>query len=106
MECKGIAKLFVEYFCKADLEGISTLLSSDFRLKGPLFEFDSKDAYIESLIGNLDEDENAKILSVLGEGSEAAVFYTYRENLIGQLFWCREGKITETLLVFDTGNAV
>lgn len=71
-------------------------------MKGPLFEFDSREAYIGSLENNLEADPNAEILSVVSNKNEAAAFYTYKGNTIGQMFWCDEGKIIETLLVFDT----
>lgn len=104
MDSKSIAKSFVECFCRADIEGINSLLSAQFNLKGPLFEFDSKQDYIDSLYGNLEADPEAEILSVIGNTDEATVFFKYRGNLIGQLFRCNEGKIYETVLVFDTKN--
>jgi len=104
MDSKFLAKSFVECFCKADIEGIDSLLSIQFNLKGPLFEFDSKQDYIESLNGNLEADPEAEILSVIGNTEEATAFYKYRGNLIGQLFRCKEGKIYEAMLVFDTKN--
>jgi hypothetical protein len=102
MDSKSLATSFIECFCKADLSGINALLSSDFQLKGPLYEFDSKQAYINSLEGNLEADANAEIISVISNDNEAAAFYRYKGNTIGQLFWCRGGEIYETLLVFDT----
>ena len=66
MDSKALAKSFVECFCKADIEGIYSLLSMQFNLKGPLFEFDSKQDYIDSLNGNLEADPDAEILSVIG----------------------------------------
>jgi len=104
MDCKALATSFIECFCKADLNGINSLLASKFHLKGPLFEFDTKEAYIESLKGNLEADPNAEILSICSNENEVAAFFTYKGNIIGQLFRCRGGEIYETLLVFDTGK--
>lgn len=42
MDSKTLATSFIKSFCEADLEGIGSLLSTQFKLKGPLFEFDSK----------------------------------------------------------------
>ena len=106
MDSQSLATSFVECFCKADIPGISSLLSPDFRLKGSLFEFDSKQAYINSLEGNLEADANAEILSVLGNENEAAAFFIYKSNMIGQFFRYRGGEIYETLLVFDTNKVV
>ena len=104
IDSKSLARSFVECFCKADLEGIDALLSMQFNLKGPLFEFDSKQDYIDSLSGNLEADPEAAILSVIGNTEEATAFYYYKGNLIAQLFRCSEGKIYQSVLVFDTKN--
>jgi hypothetical protein len=106
MDSKSLARAFVECFCKADIEGLDSLLSIQFELKGPLFEFDSKQDYLDSLHGNLEADPEAEIFSVIGSADEATAFYTYRGNLIGQLFRCNEGKICETVLVFDTKKLI
>ena len=104
MDSKYLAKSFVESFCNADLDGIDSLLSIQFNLKGPFFKFDSKQEYLDSLKGNLEADPEAEILSIIGDADEATAFYKYRSNLVGQLFRCNEGKICETVLVFDTKN--
>ena len=104
MDSKSLATSFIEYFCNADLSGIESLLSTNFKLKGPLFKFDSKLEYINSLKGNLEADPKAEILSVIGSESESSAIYKYRGNTINQLFRCREGKIVETVLDFDTKN--
>ena len=101
MDSKSLAISFVKYFCNADLAGIDLLLSTQFKLTGPLYEFNSKQDYLESLEGSLDPDPESVILSVTGNEDESAAFYTYKDNVIGQLFRCQEGKIFETLLVFD-----
>ena len=104
MDSNSLAKSFIECFCEADLNGIDSLLSKDFRLKGPLFEFESKQDYIASLNGDLKADPEAEILSIIGNGNEVAAFYKYKGKLIAQLFRCSEGKIDETVLVFDTNK--
>jgi len=101
MNSRFLAETFIEYFCKADVNGIDSLLASNFRFTGPLFEFSTKRAYIESLQGSLEADPDATILGVVGGGAEAAAFYRYKGNTIGQWFRCDEGKIHETLVVFD-----
>lgn len=106
MDSKSLAKSFVKNFCSANVEGIGSLLSGQFKLKGPLFSFNSKQEYLDSLNGNLEPDPDAEILSIVGSDNEAAVFYTYKGNTIGQLFRCDEGTIYETILVFDARNIV
>ncbi len=99
-----IAEKFVRCFCSGDIEGIGSVLSENFRLRGPLFEFDTCTDYLASLSDNLAPDPNSEILSALSKDNEAAVFFTYHGNTIGQLFRCREGRIYETILVFDTSK--
>ena len=90
MNGKSLDTSFIEYFCNADLSGIDSLLSRQFALRGPLFEFNSKQDYINSLNENLEADPTAKILTIIANDNEAAAFYTYRGNRIGQLFRFRE----------------
>jgi hypothetical protein len=99
-----LAKAFVTSFCNGSLDGISSVLAEDFNLNGPLFRFSSKDSYIESLKGNLEADPGSEIISITGTENEATVFYSYRGQLIAQLFRCSDGKINETVLVFDTSD--
>jgi len=101
MDAKKLAKSFVTNFCEGSIAGVGAVLASDFRLSGPLFSFESKSEYLESLSGNLQADTNAEIISILGTDTETSVFFRYHNTIIGQLFKCRNGKIFETLLVFD-----
>lgn len=105
MDAKKLAKSFVTSFCGGSIAGIGAVLASDFRLSGPLFQFDSKSDYLDALSENLQADANAEIISILGTDTEASVFYRYHNTLIGQLFKCRNGKISETILVFDPREA-
>ncbi|MBX3631268.1 MAG: hypothetical protein KF908_15460 [Nitrosomonas sp.] len=104
MDNKSLAESFVKNFCNANMEGIDSLLSAQFKLKGPLFTFNTKQEYLNSLDGNLEADPDAEILSITESKDEAAAFFTYKGNIIGQLFRCNAGKIYETMLVFDTKN--
>ncbi len=102
MDSNKLARQFIDYFCKADIDSIESLLADRFILKGPLFEFSSRQEYIDSLVDNLEADPKAVTLSVVSDGNEAAAFFIYNGNTIGQLFRCEAGKIVETILVFDT----
>lgn len=104
MNSQEIAEEFVRCFCMADLESLASVLSENFRLHGPLFDFASASEYLASLSGTLAADPDAAILASFGRGDNAAVFYTYHGNTIGQLFVCGEGRVSETTLVFDTRN--
>lgn len=104
MDSKALARSFIQCFCNADLAGLEALLPPRFRLSGPLFEFDSRAAWLDSLKGNLVADPGAEILAMAGGDDEIAAFFTYHGNTIAQLFRCDGGKIVETILVFDTAR--
>ncbi len=102
MDDLKLAETFVRCFCNADIEGIRSVIADDFCLRGPLFEFDSAAAYLSSLQGDLRADPRAKTVASFSNDELVAVFYTYHGNNIAQLFRCRDGKICDTTLVFDT----
>ena len=96
-----LAACFVTGFCNGDVGRIESLLSEDFEFRGPLFRFSSKSGYIASLKGNLEPDPTSEIISIISSKEEASAFFTYKGNLIAQLFRCTHGKIDEVLVVFD-----
>ena len=101
MNSKNLAEHFVTSFCQGSIVELESALADDFHLRGPLFEFHSRAEYIDSLRDNLEPDSEAAVLSVLADGEEAAAFYSYKGNIIGQLFRCAEGRIKSTIIVFD-----
>ncbi len=104
MNSKDLAQYFVTNFCKGSVVELESVLADDFHLRGPLFEFCSRAEYIDSLRDNLEPDSEAAVLSVLADGEESAAFYSYKGNIIGQLFNCAEGKIRSTIIVFDASS--
>ena len=77
MNSQETALKFVHTFCEADLQSLSTVLIENFKLNGPLYQFNSKSDCLELLKRNLDPDPEAIILSSFQNGEEAAVFYKY-----------------------------
>jgi len=98
---------YLSCFCAGNIEGLSRLLSDDFIFKGPLIEFSSKETYIESLKEDPPVDCQVEILKTFESGNEVCVLYTFNKLNIStpmaQYFRINDCKITETLLVFDTG---
>ena len=94
---------FVERFALGDVDRLAPLLADQFHLKGPLFEFDSKKAYLDSLAGDL-EHGHCEIRSVTDIGDQVIVMYEYLKHdstiTIAQTFTFRDGLIEGTLLAF------
>ncbi len=101
---REIALEFIERFCAGDVDGLTPLLAEDLQFKGPLFRFDSRAAYLDSLRGDL-EKTGYQILSVTENEDSVSVYYDYDKPggamTIAQLFKFRDRIISELTLVFD-----
>ena len=105
MRNRTVVDEYLDHFCGGNIDGVESTLDEGFRLRGPLFEFDSREAYIQSLRDGPLEKASYRILeSSHGDGT-VSVFYEYRKssgsNVVAQFFRIRENMIVETLLVFD-----
>ncbi len=98
---------FLTCFCNGDIEGLSSLLSEEFRFKGPFIECTSKESYIDSLHEDPPINCQIEILKTFENGEEVGIFYTFNKpnvnTLMAQYFKFNNDKIIETLLVFDSG---
>lgn len=105
MRSRTVVNEYLDHFCDANIDGVASTLAERFRLRGPLFEFDSREAYIQSLRENPLERASYRILATSQDDDTVSVFYEYTKasgsNVIAQFFRIRENKIVETLLVFD-----
>lgn len=108
MEAREISVAFAEAFCSGDLERLASFLTADFQLRGPLFTFDSREAYLQSLREDPPERGGCRVLHATGNGEDAAVLYEYRKAsstvLVAQFSRLSGGLITEVRLVFDTAD--
>lgn len=109
MSNRDTALNFVKAFCGGDIEEIESTLGRQFSLSGPLFTFDSKEAYLSSLNADPPVPGPYKIISVMELSDCVSIYYTYQRHsesiTIAQLFWMENEKISKTLLVFDRPNA-
>ncbi len=105
MNNREIALEFLSRFCVADVDGLAPLLSEDLQLNGPLFHFDCREAYLDSLKDSPLEKCGYQVLSVTENQESVSIYYDYEKVAgaitIAQLFRFRDQKITELLLVFD-----
>jgi hypothetical protein len=102
------AVAFAEAFCAGELDRLEAMLHPDLRLRGPLFAFDSRAAYLQSLRDQPVEPGPCTLLRVHGDGEEAAVLYEYGKPgspvLVAQFMRLADGLIVEIRLVFDTAG--
>ena len=110
MNKREIAMEFIKNFCAGDVEALGSLLEDDFQLKGPLYRFDSKAAYLESLKADPLERCGFNVLNITEDDSTVSIYYEYKKSaktiIIAQLFRFKEQRIGETLLVFDRNESV
>ena len=106
MSNRDVAIEFVNRFCSGDAGGLGALLADDLHLKGPLFEFTSKQDYLDSLARDGLERASYQILSVAEGTDTVSIFYEYQKSAgtitIAQLFGFNDGLIADVVLVFDT----
>ena len=99
------AMKFLECFCAGDVEGLAPLLAEGLRFRGPLHQFGSRDAYLDSLRNDPPEKCEYRVLSVTQDEDSVSVYYDYEKSegflTVAQLFRFKDQQISELLLVFD-----
>ena len=103
----AVVHQYLDHFCDGNVDGVESTLAEGFRLRGPLFEFNSREAYIQSLRDGPLEKASYRILETSQGDDTVSVFYEYKKSsstmVVAQFFRISENKIVETLLVFDRG---
>ncbi|KPK55898.1 MAG: hypothetical protein AMS22_02900 [Thiotrichales bacterium SG8_50] len=88
------------------LESMAPVLADDLRFVGPWFEFDSAQAYLESLRADPPQAARYEILNAFEDGNSACLIYRFSkpgvQALVAQTFEVRDGKIGRIRLIFDT----
>ena len=108
MDQRKAALDFVGRFCRADASGLEPLLAEDFHLTGPLARFESRTAYLAALEKDPPERAGFRVVKVFEEGADVCVIYELMRStgtvVISQTFTFVDGKIADTLLLFDPGG--
>ena len=99
-------KYMASFYGDAPLELMESLLAEDLVFKGPFFEFNSAEAYIESLKKDPPRDVKYKILQTYEKENSVCLIYQFSkpgvETLMAQTFEVKDNKITKIDLIFDT----
>ena len=95
---------FLDRLCAGDIDSLGPLLADDFHLKGPLYEFASRDAYIAALRQDGLDPAGLNVLNVTQDGAHVSVSYEYRKPIVTltveQQFTVRANRIVDTQLDF------
>ena len=106
MTNREIAIQLLENFCAGRIEELTKLLAENLKFRGPLYQFDHRDAYLVCLRANVPEPSGLKILSVTDDEDFVCIFYEYQKPadhiIIAQLFRIQAQQIIEIQPVFDT----
>jgi len=102
-----LATRYLEIFYSGkNLETLSDILSENFKFEGPLFQCDSREAYIESLKSEPPIDFTYSVKHSFENESSACIIYQFSKANIStpmaQHFKVVDGKISHILLIFDT----
>jgi len=94
------------FFSCRDIGELTHLFAPDFTFRGPFYEFDSAEDYINSLKSDPPEGCEYKIIRSFENDSSACLVYQFTKPGVSvpmaQLFEIEHGKISKILLVFDT----
>ncbi len=104
-----LANKYMEVFYSGEsLDDLHQLFANEFSFKGPFYEFDTAEAYIESLKLNPPKDFNYKIIESYEKEESACLVYQFSKpgvsTLMAQMFEVTNEKISTILLVFDTAS--
>lgn len=96
------------FYSGRELARLYEIMADELKFEGPFFHFDSARNYIESLRSDPPLGCEYKILHAFENGQTVNLIYQFSKPNIStpmsQLFKVRDGKITEVLLIFDTGQ--
>jgi hypothetical protein len=94
-------------FKTGNLEELRKILSDDLQFRGPFFNFNSADTYVDSLKNDPPVDFKYEIIKSYANDSSACLIYQFSKPGVStsmtQIFETVDGKINSILLIFDTG---
>ena len=107
MTPRDLALRYMEiFFSGRDFKRLYETLADDMQFSGPLYQFDSAQAYIESLHSNPPVGCTYELLHIFEKGSWVNLIYEFSKpnvrTKMSQLFEIRNQKISQILLIFDT----
>ena len=100
-----MAQKYMEvFFSGGDLEELSHLFANDFRFRGPSYDFDSAEDYINSLRADPPKKFQYKIIGSFEDESSACLVYQFSKpgvsTPMAQMFEVSDGKISKNPTCF------
>ena len=91
MNPEALAKKYMScFFGEEPIENMRDVLADDLDFRGPLYEFKTADAYLESLKESPPENMEYEILKTYSDSSSCCLIYRFRKNgleiLMSQIF--------------------
>jgi len=107
MKPMDLALKYMEiFFSGENIEELRPLFAEDLTFRGPLYEFNSAEDYIDSLKLDPPEGFGYEIIGSFEDSSSARLVYRFTKpgvsTLMAQLFKVSGDKISKIVLVFDT----
>src|SRR5262245_17014560 len=106
----GAAEVVEQYqraFGSGDLETARSLLADDLHFKGPLEEFDSADAFMQSVARLAQIITGTELKKVIADGNDVVTIYELRTSTpaatsdVAEWATVKNGKIAEIRVFFD-----
>lgn len=92
-------------FSRENMDALNELLADEFTFKGPLYEFDSADTYIQSLQSDPPQGFEYEMIRSFESESCACLIYQFSKPDVSvpmaQIFEARGDRISRILLIFD-----
>ena len=104
-----LANKYLEIFYSGkNIQDLSALFATDLKFNGPLYTFETSEAYINSLLSSPPKDFNYSILHSYENTTSACVIYQFSKAGVTlpmtQYFEVKNEKIRKILLIFDTAK--
>ena len=106
MSNRELAIQYLDGFSEGDLNKIRNVLSDEFELNGPFYYGKTAVDYIRTLESDPPDRSSYKIISIFESGDEVCIIYKFEKKGIvadmAQLFKFDSGKISKSILIFDS----
>ena len=98
-------RYMASFFGETPLTDMRSLLAEDFTFRGPFYEFDSAQAYIEALVSDPPRDARYQLLEIYENEHSVCLIYQFTkpgvQTTMVQIFETRGEKITRIRLIFN-----
>jgi hypothetical protein len=109
MSKNELANRYMEIFYQTkDFDSLRSIFNDNLDFKGPLYRYDSAEAYITSLKESPPEDCQFEILEAYENRDSVCYFYNFikgeKKILMAQTFWIAGDQIRKIRLVFNVSE--